>query len=246
MPPKSKRQESTSAEDDVNLKSIDSKLDLILNQLSDMNQRLNKLETNQQQLEVSMEFYHSENEELKKKQSQLEKFIETAKQKLDDYKHLDARVEAAENAARSKCIELNGIPYKKDEDLTEALKKILNHQKIDTIKPVSDIDTIYRIRQSKRIIIKFLHTNKRDFFFQNYRKNIMSTTDLGFLETSKIFINEVLSAKQSTLFWQARSFKKDYNYRFIWTFNQKIYLRKDANSDAIIINSIEDLEKLKN
>ena len=74
----------------------------------------------------------------------------------------------------------------------------------------------------------------------------MSTTDLGFLESSKIFINEVLSAKQSTLFWQARSFKKDYNYRFIWTFNQKIYLRKDANSDAIIINSIEDLEKLKN
>ena len=37
---KFKKQESTSAETDVNLKSIDNKLDLILNQLSDMNQLL--------------------------------------------------------------------------------------------------------------------------------------------------------------------------------------------------------------
>jgi len=86
---------------------------------------------------------------------------------------------------------------------------------MDTIKPLAAIDTIYRIKQSKKIIINFLHTNKRDFVFQNNRKNIMSTTDLGFLESSKIFINEVLSTKQRTLSWHARSFKKYYNYRFI-------------------------------
>jgi len=102
MAPKSKKRESTSTEDKVNFKSLDSKLHLILGQLSSINQRLTKLKANQQQLEESIEYFHSETEELKQKQAQIEKSTNNVKQKLDDYKDLDARVEAAENAPRSK------------------------------------------------------------------------------------------------------------------------------------------------
>jgi len=60
--------------------------------------------------------------------------------------------------------------HKKDENFVEGFRKILTHLKMDTIEPLADIDTIYRIKQSKKIIIKFLHTIKRDFFFSKLQK----------------------------------------------------------------------------
>ena len=74
----------------------------------------------------------------------------------------------------------------------------------------------------------------------------MLVSELGFVGTGqdKIYVNEVLSAAQSKLFWQTRNFKATHKYKYVWTFRQKIYIRKTQDSDAININSEDDLNAL--
>ena len=187
---------------------------------------------------------HNESEELKAKIVKMNSSIQDYEKKLESFKNLDSRIKAYEHCSRAQCIELNGIEFTQGEDLSEAFHRILKHQKIDSISATHDIDKIYRIKRSKRVIIKFVQSYKRDQFFNVYRKNIMDTSMIGFKDKSKIYVNGVLSANQRELFWKARKFKQSHNYIFIWTHNQKIYLRKSADSSAVQINNEAELENL--
>jgi len=60
--------------------------------------------------------------------------------------------------------------------------------------PISGIDKMY-------LIIKFTQTTQQNEFFHQYRKNIQPLSTLGFKETSKIFINEVLIADPKAHFF---------------------------------------------
>ena len=103
------------------------------------------------------------------KMRELENHVPEINQRLfqHTYNNLDARIEVSEHNERAKCIELNGIDFSKGENCMEALDKILKHLELSTITPSQDIDKIYRIKQSKRIVVKFVHTNKRDVFFNS-------------------------------------------------------------------------------
>jgi len=36
----------------------------------------------------------------------------------------------------------------------------------------------------------------------------------------------------------------DNHFKYVWTYNQHIYLRKTSDSEAILVNSEEDLENI--
>jgi len=242
---RSTRSTKSTSEDEVTLKTLDNKLDLVLSEFSSIKSRLTAIENTQKEFEKSLEFVHQETRKNDYNISRIENSVKHVEQKLEEYKSLDERIETSEHHERAKCVELNGIEYSKDEDLMTGFDRIIKNLKMTSISTTQDIDKIYRIRQTKRIVVKFVHTNKRDTFFHTYRKSIMSTKQLGFQTDSKIFINEVLSSKQRDLFWKTRNFKKSNNYKYVWTFAQRIYLRKTPDSEAIQINDVNDLENLK-
>ena len=247
---KNKQHGSSTTEEESTSQSlfetINSKLDHLISEVAKNNQRLENLEVSQKKMENSVEFLHDELAAYKVKINKLEQNVEALNNTIESFKNLEARVNASEHQDRARCIELNGIPPSKDENLMAGLEKMLKHLKITSISVVTDIDKIYRIRDSKRVIVKFIQSTKRDTFFQSYRKNIMLVSELGFVGTGqdKIYVNEVLSAAQSKLFWQTRNFKTTHKYKYVWTFRQKIYIRKTQDSDAININSEDDLNAL--
>ncbi|XP_067951792.1 uncharacterized protein [Watersipora subatra] len=247
MPPKGSKSSASPAiiEDDEKFKKLDSKLDVIISQLSEFNVRITSVERKTAEFEDTFEYHSKEISDLRAEVKELKQSKANVEKKLDSFDSLSGKVDASEQASRGKCIELNGIPHSKDENLLEGFKKILKNLKLDYINPMLDIDNMYRIRQTSRVIIRFLHTSKRDKFFIDYRRNIQDTSSLGFSDKAKIYINEVLSRSQNELFWKTRNFKKEHSYRFIWTFKQKIYLRKTPDSDAIEISSEQDLDTLK-
>lgn len=243
--PRNKGSSANAAEEDISLKTLDNKLNRLLSEMGNITSRLTKIEENQREYENSLTFLHQESSDTKAKVVLLETAINEFETKLTGYKTLDAKIEAAEYQDRAKCVELNGIEYTKDECLMMAFDKIIAHLSLPSISSSQDIDKIFRIRKTKRILIKFVHTNKRDTFFNAYRKNIMSTKQVGFQTDSKVYINEVLSVKQRELFWKTRGVKNSHNYKYVWTFAQRIFLRKTAESDAIQINNEGDLDALK-
>ncbi|KAF6037326.1 hypothetical protein EB796_004359 [Bugula neritina] len=162
---------------------------------------------------------------------------------LKDFPDVKDRVDQLEFQDRKKQLTLNGIPQKSGENLLHAMKVMSEKLKCE-LQPYHDIDSIFRVKTSDKVIIKFIHAHKRDKFFGSFRKNPLNATDLGFKDNSKLYINEVLSKPQAALFHETRMFKKEHKYRFAWTSNQRIFLRKDSDSNAIQINSTDDLNDL--
>jgi hypothetical protein len=70
-----------------------------------------------------------------------------------------------------------------------------------------------------------------------------STLDLGLgrLADSKIYIAESLTQKNKDLFNKSLEMKYSMKYKFIWTVQGKIYLRKDSTTPKMIISSMRDL-----
>ncbi|XP_067931274.1 uncharacterized protein [Watersipora subatra] len=209
MPPKGSKSSTSPAiiEDDEKFKKLDSKLDFIISQLSEFNVRITSVECKTAKFEDTFEYFSKEISDLRAEVKELKQSKANVEKKLDYFDSLSGKVDASEQASRGECIELNGIPHSKNENLLEGFKKVLKNLKLDYLNPMLDIDNMYRIRQTSRAIIRFLHTSKRDKFFIDYRKNIQDTSSLGFSDKAKIYINKVLSRSQNELFWKTRNFK---------------------------------------
>ena len=155
------------------------------------------------------------------------------------------RMEFLEHVNRQKQVILSGIPFRTGENLMQALQTIST--KIEAELDVRrDVDAVFRLKSSDRVMVRFQSSHSRDTFFTTYRKHPLKLADIGFSVNpeKKVFINEVLSEKVANIFYHARRQKKDKAYSHCWTINQKVYIRKTESSPAIHIKSLEDLQAL--
>lgn len=166
-----------------------------------------------------------------------------------------------EQYSRRDCIEIKGIPGTPEEDTTSIAIKTASLMGLTLSR--EDISISHRLskpsyseamsgptgtgerRGTPNIIVKFVRRETRDAFYRARRKLAGKTTDdldLGRYASNNIYISESLSPANRELFKSCLTFKKNRKYRFIWTHNGRIYLRKEENSPAIMINSQKDLE----
>ena len=92
------------------------------------------------------------------------------------------------------------------------------------------------------IIVKFVRREMRERLYRaRKRLKSITTADFGFSVNKKIFINESLTPRNKELFKVCLRFKKDNGYKFLWTNAGKIFLRRNADSPVIPINSSADI-----
>ena len=228
------RNKSSSSPDQTtkDTQSIHEKLDLILERLDKFDVRLKKIEKEQKELTKSLNFAFDEIDSVKADVEQLK-----------TRKSLDDSVEALEGQNRQKQLVITQIPYRQDENLIDAIQKIADKLKCN-ITAANDIDSKFRVKKLDRIIGKFIHSYKRDSFYSLFKKSPQTTSDLGFTKNDKIFVNELLSPEQGKLYKLARDFRKEHNYKFVWTANQKIFLRKTEDSPIKPVRYEHDLKAL--
>lgn len=93
-----------------------------------------------------------------------------------------------------------------------------------------------------------MRRNIRNQLYEARRKlKSLTTKDLGLgiLRDKQIFIQESLTPRRKELFKRNLEARKDKNFKFIWTSNGNIYLKKDESSLAIPVSSQKDLDKLR-
>jgi len=217
---------------DVSNKRLDNKLDKVLSDLEAINNRLSKLETIQNEHSSSLNFYGEEIEDIKNNISA----IKAGTASIDS-------VSVLEHQLLQKQLSITGVPFKSNENLLEALEKMAKKINND-LTARTDIDSVFRVKQSDKVIVKFVNTHVRNSFFVSYKASPMTTKDLGFRESNKIFVNEILNKAQADLFYHARKAKKRLDYKYCWTAGQKVYLRKSNDTEAVIIASKNDLSAL--
>ena len=229
------------------LDPLRSSLDFISKGFEDIKSCINNLE--------------KQNKALIKQNKNLSNDVDKLQKELAD---LRSQVDEQEQYTRRECLELRGVPETARENTDEIVLSVASLLNIGISQ--QDISVSHRLpkregrlgdqaaatsgrAQPPAIIVKFTNRNARDRLFKarSGLKNFdISNIGLGRYGNDKIFIQESLTSTKKKLFQKALKFRKEFQFKFIWSQYGVIFLRKHENSRAIRIVSDQDLEQFKN
>ena len=97
-------------------------------------------------------------------------------------------------------------------------------------------ETITGEKRIRPLLVEFENKKDRDTVF-NSRSNLKKLNE-------KIYINENLPKHLRILRGKANTRRKQHNFKYLWTKNGNILLRKNENSNVINIKASIDLDKI--
>lgn len=210
------------------LQELNSKFDKLLESVTFCSNKITdfeiKLKETNDKLKL-LEGYKKENEDLKCKVADL-----------------DTKVHDLEQYSRLNNVIISNMPETTSEDVFEVVSEI--GTKIGVNLDGRDIDMTHRLpnrnnsgsNNSRNIVVKFTTRRVKEKFLTAYRqnKNVIKN----------IYLNEHLSQRNNELFKTARDILRPKNFKFIWTRNCKIFVRKDDTSRIKLISCEEDIHRL--
>lgn len=171
---------------------------------------------------------------------------------------LENKLEMLERKSRLTAVEIRNIP-KSDLESKDSLCGMVNclGNVLDVHIDHNGIKDIHRINSKDNtnpVIVDFTTRLLKDKFLKGVKKFNngktkplkLNTTHLNSkFQLKPIYISESLTHKAHRLFYLARSFQKSHGYTFCWTTNGIIYLKKNADSSQIRIDSELDINGLR-
>ena len=76
-------------------------------------------------------------------------------------------------------------------------------------------------------------------------KNRLVNANLNGISDGRIYIDETLTKYSRNLIFHDRRFKRDNGRMFAWCSQGTIFMKQKIKSQVIVINSMEDIEKLQ-
>lgn len=240
-PPKDPQLESICEE----LKSLNKKYQDILTSINFCSDKISDFEKSLATLEnkcKGIDALQNENKELKLKISNLQQQVEDQAQYSRVYN-----------------VEIQGVPYKNDENVYQILEAIGR----EIHCPMDEVHVEYAHRVPSRnpnnkdgnIIARFFSRRIRDKVLavatrmkRDRRSASVGGTPARGIKVEGvgdgIFINEHLSPKNRNLFKLARDAARTASFKFVWSRNGSIYARKDERSRIVTIKSSDDVSKI--
>lgn len=170
-----------------------------------------------------------------------------------DMNGLDIRIDNLEQASYMNSLEIQGVPLQEPDDPARIVCNI--GTLISCTTSPDDWSNIHRqYRKPKQdkipsIIVFFKETSKRDDFLAASKSHsgiLMSKLGLNDNDQDDkfIYINEHLTNPRKKLFYAAKVFKKENGFKYLWTKNGRIYLKKDDDSQTVNVNFYTNLNRL--
>ena len=238
---------------DKKLAPIRSTLEDLTTSASFLSERFDAIEQKVKDLEITADTVQKENNYLRLETLRLSKIIEEMKDNINDM----------EQYSRRECCEITGIPETPDEDTNDLVIKVgalmdieLDEDDISVSHRLPTPSYASRVAMASssrpnhttiqpKIIVKFVRKETKELFYTN-RKHLRgkTTADLGLGRYSDngLFISESLTQRNRMLFKECLAFKRKYNYKYIWTQQGRIYLRKGRDMQSRLISSKSDIE----
>lgn len=230
-----------------NLKEdIDLKFKKIESKLSDICK-------NTGEIEKSME--ETNFEEMSKKVDCLEQQIKDKQTLIED---LEDKYKTLQRSARSSALEIRNVP-----NSTNETKEVLSSYIVQMSDAVgaklssSDIKDIFRVPgktdANKPIIAELTTTIQKHrlikavkSFNVSNRQNKLNAFHLGLrAHSSPVFVVEHLTSKGNRLHYLARELARTGQYKYCWTSNGKVFVRKMDGAPIVLIKSEDQIEALK-
>ncbi|XP_045445740.1 uncharacterized protein LOC123653802 [Melitaea cinxia] len=158
----------------------------------------------------------------------------------------------------SSTVEIRNVPLKDDKfnkaQLSDIVLNTCKAIKVDIQKnEINDVFVLKSKAEHKTIITEFKSKNTKQEIikkFKTYNKNNpnnkLNTTSIGLDNYSKpIYVSEALTPKGRRLFFLALDIAKIANFKYCWTINGRIYIRKTDETQYIEVKGEAQLNNLK-
>ena len=174
--------------------------------------------------------------------------------KSSDYDNM-VSIDELQQYQRRDCLEIIGIPSLPNDKPNELVKELgsilgvaINDNGISTARRLPFTKKI-----QDRIIVKFVWRDKREEIYKARKLLLGKLTDClpsvraeigkSVSQPTKVFINESLTAYRRSLFGKIQAYRRQFKFKFIWTTNGKILLRKSESSPVYSFTTEEEFQK---
>ena len=163
------------------------------------------------------------------------------------------KIDALEQYGRRQNLEIVGIPETQGEDTN---KLVIEVAKMLNIEVTPDqISTSHRLptRRTRHennstktflppIIVKFVNRDARNKIYANRKlTRDLDCNNFSVYGTKSVFINENLTRPRKKLLWMTKQKAKLADYKYLWTSNGNIFVRKSEETDALAVKTNDDL-----
>lgn len=184
------------------------------------------------------------------------KLREEAVKRDETIASLNQRIDVLEQRSRINNLEICNFPVTQNENLVEVVKAVGKAVGVEIVD--QDIQAVHRVPRfnqnaTKNIVVQFCSRWKKNSILQacaRFRKGnnnkITSKAINQNLPDQVVFVNEHLSPKYKALLGKVKKQIKDAGWKYSWTRDGCIYVKKDDTVNArIMISSEEDILKIK-
>ncbi|XP_028166566.1 uncharacterized protein LOC114357242 [Ostrinia furnacalis] len=210
------------------------------------------------EIERSLEFVSHQIDDVKDKISHLE--VERKKMSSEIIS-INNKIENLECINKKTSVEIRNVPNSKKRESKSTLFDMIQH--LQTGISLEDeycgqIRDVYRTNYKSQsnvstVVIEFMTTLAKEKFisktklFSNSKGDQTNSKLMGLDGASTpIYISEHLSPRTRKLFYLAREFAKQNEYKYCWTSGGKVFLRKSEGSQHLLVKDDNDLKSLKN
>ena len=163
------------------------------------------------------------------------------------------KVDALEQYGRRLNLEIAGVPVKDGENTNDIVVKVAKLANVEITK--DQISTSHRLAAKPKrnaidqaaqsthpIIINFISTDIRRRLYANCQ-NLRNANLKHFStdSTNHFYINENLTRYRKKLFWNVKAKAKSHQFKYYWTSNGNIFVKKSEESQPLLIKSNKDL-----
>ncbi|XP_077990997.1 uncharacterized protein LOC144453647 [Glandiceps talaboti] len=246
------------ADDDVSTGNKgDVTLVLVMEKLEYISQEISSLKHGQTTLTTSMDFINEKFENLLYRISELEETNKNLEKTNTELRNRITTLEIDANQqnqySRRNNLEISGIPERENENTDDITLSVLRN--INPGISIDDIDVTHRIgkvqsptlphtARHRPIIVAFTNRRSRNAIYDQRRKiKDISTENLGYSTKNNIYINENLCPAARQLQGKVNNARKKSGYRYLWTHNGRIYIKRDQQARSITISNEADIAK---
>ncbi|CAG9575295.1 unnamed protein product [Danaus chrysippus] len=209
--------------------------------MSEFNNRINKVEERMTALEQQVSNHNFEHDSSQLLQTQIQQ--------------LKADLSRREQESMLNDIQISGLPEQQGENLMHLCQVITN--KIGTEIDALDVVSAERVgpRRSvalngeqarpRPVVVRLARRTLRNDIIQAARvRRVIDTSGIMEGAPKRIYINERLTATNRQLFHRAKEEGKKCGWRYIWSRDGKIYVRREPGSSTHRIWSDNDINKI--
>lgn len=214
-----------------------------------------------QAIKESMEFFSNLYDTIRQELEEAKTEICTLKKSNNELREIidshNNTINLLEKETRASNVELHCIPEFKNENLLKTVEQIGQTINLPIDEGcITKCTRLAKLNKSstrpRTVLVRFSTPILRDRFLAgviNFNRsnsnNKLNTSHLGISgEKLPVYISENLTTTSKDIYAASRKFAKEKHYRFVWSRNGNIFLRKSIASDVIRVKSKDFLKTL--